>query len=129
MAGESLLTALTGLSAARCPALAILTRSLVWTPGSFGSLPPHRVDRAALHDWLTHKVRPMFEQRVLAVTEDVMFKWRLLVEEGRKARQTFSQPDLIIAGTAAHHGLVIDSRDISGYERTQVPLFNPWVES
>jgi len=71
----------------------------------------------------------MFEQRVLAVTEDVMFKWRLLVEEGRKARQTFSQPDLIIAGTAAHHGLVIDSRDISGYERTQVPLFNPWVES
>ncbi len=38
--------------------------------------------RAELNDWLTHKVRPMFEQRVLAVTEDVMFKWRLLVEEG-----------------------------------------------
>jgi predicted nucleic acid-binding protein len=83
--------------------------------------------RAALHDWLTHKVRPMFEQRVLAVTEDVMFKWRLLVEEGRKARHTFSQPDLIIAATAAHHGLVIVSRDISGYARTHVPLFNPWV--
>jgi hypothetical protein len=29
--------------------------------------------------------RPMFEQRVLAISEDVMFKWRLLVEEGRKA--------------------------------------------
>jgi hypothetical protein len=27
----------------------------------------------------------MFEERVLPVTENVMFKWRLLVEEGRKA--------------------------------------------
>ena len=47
----------------------------------------------------------MFEQRVLAVTEDVMFKWRLLVEDGRKVGHTFSQPDLIIAATALHHGL------------------------
>ena len=37
--------------------------------------------RAELNDWLAHRVRPMFEQRVLAVTEDIMFKWRLLVEE------------------------------------------------
>ena len=38
--------------------------------------------RAELSDWLTHKVRPMFAQRVLPVSEDIMFKWRLLVEEG-----------------------------------------------
>jgi predicted nucleic acid-binding protein len=40
-----------------------------------------------------------------------MFKWRLLVEEGRKAGHTFSQPDLIIAATALCHGLTILSRD------------------
>jgi predicted nucleic acid-binding protein len=34
--------------------------------------------RAELNDWLAQKVRPMFEQRVLAISEDVMFKWRLL---------------------------------------------------
>jgi hypothetical protein len=33
--------------------------------------------RAELNDWPAHKVRPMFEERVLAVSEDVMFKWRL----------------------------------------------------
>ena len=48
--------------------------------------------RADLNDWLAHKVRPMFEERVLPVSEDVMFKRRLLVEEGRKAGHTFSQP-------------------------------------
>jgi predicted nucleic acid-binding protein len=82
--------------------------------------------RAELNDWLKHIVRPMFEQRVLAVSEDVMFKWRLLVEEGRKAGHTFSQPDLIIAATAQQHGLTVVSRDTSDYERARVPVINPW---
>jgi toxin FitB len=43
--------------------------------------------RAEQHGWLTHKVRPMFAQRVLPVTEDIMFKWRLLVEDDRPARE------------------------------------------
>jgi len=85
--------------------------------------------RAVLSDWLTQKVRPMFEQRVLPVTEDIMFKWRLLVEEGRKSGHTYSQPDLIIAATAAHHGLTIVSRDTSDYEKAGVPLKNPWEAS
>ncbi len=82
--------------------------------------------RAELNDWLVHKVRPMFEQRVLAITEDVMFKWRLLVEDGRKAKHTFSHPDLIIAATALHHGLTIVSRDVSDYQKARAPVLNPW---
>jgi predicted nucleic acid-binding protein len=52
----------------------------------------HRED---LNHWLTRVVRPMFEQRVLQVTEDIMLKWR----------------DLIIATTAMHHGLTLVTRD------------------
>jgi predicted nucleic acid-binding protein len=84
--------------------------------------------RAELNDWLAHKVRPMFEQRVLAISEDIMFKWRLLVEEGRKARHTFSQPDLIIAATALDHGLTVVSRDIGDYRKARVPVLNPWLD-
>ena len=68
----------------------------------------------------------MFEQRVLAITEDVMFKWRLLVEDGRKAGHTFSQPDLIIAATALHHGLTVVSRDVRDYQKARAPVLNPW---
>lgn len=82
--------------------------------------------RAELNDWMTHRVRPMFEQRVLPITEDVMFKWRLLVEEGRKIGHTFSQPDLIIAATALEHGLTVVSRDTSDYQKARVPVLNPW---
>ncbi|MCW6509528.1 type II toxin-antitoxin system VapC family toxin [Lichenifustis flavocetrariae] len=82
--------------------------------------------RAELNDWLRHKVRPMFAQRVLPISEDVMFQWRLLVEEGRKTRHTFSQPDLIIAATALQYGLTLVSRDVGDFERTRVVLLNPW---
>jgi predicted nucleic acid-binding protein len=81
--------------------------------------------RAELNDWLAHKVRPMFKHRVLDVTEDVMFKWRLLVEDGRKVGHTFSQPDLIIAATALHHGLTLVSRDVHDFEKAHVPVRNP----
>jgi predicted nucleic acid-binding protein len=84
--------------------------------------------RADLNDWLAHKVRPMLEQRVLAITEDIMIKWRLLVEDGRKVGHTFSQPDLIIAATALHHGLVVVSRDVSDYQKAHAPVFNPWED-
>jgi toxin FitB len=82
--------------------------------------------RADLNDWLTNKVRPMFGERVLQVTEDIILKWRLLVEEGRKVGHTFSQPDLIIAATAIHHGLTHVTRDRSDYDKARVPVVNPW---
>ena len=89
---------------------------------------PDIARRSELSQWLAHKVRPMFEQRVLAITEDIMFKWRLLVEEGRKVGHTFSQPDLIIAATGQHHGLTIVSRDTADYVKAQVAVFNPWTD-
>ena len=82
--------------------------------------------RAALYDWLTHRVRPMFEGRVLPLSEEVMLKCRLLVEEGRKSGHTFSQPDLMIAATALHHGLTVVTRDRGEYDRAHVPVLNPW---
>ena len=71
----------------------------------------------------------MFEQRVLPVTEEIMFKWRLLVEDGRKAGYTFSQPDLIIAAAALHHGLTVVTRNVRDYEQVRARVFNPWVDS
>ena len=82
--------------------------------------------RAELNEWLTHKVRPMFEHRVLQVTEDIMLKWRLLVEVGRKTGHVFSQPDLLIAATAIQHNLTVVTRDRSDFDKSGVPVLNPW---
>ncbi len=66
--------------------------------------------RSVLIDWLTHKVKPFFIQRVLPVSEDVMLKWRLLVEEGCKTGHTFCLPDLIVGATGLCHGLTSQKR-------------------
>ncbi len=83
--------------------------------------------RIELNEWLTHQLRPMFEERVLEITEDIMLKWRMLVEKGRKSGHTFAQPALLIAATALHHGLTIVSRDTSEYEQANVPVLNAWT--
>lgn len=87
---------------------------------------PDPARRSELGDWLSHKLRPMFERRVLPIDEDVILKWCLLVEAGRKKGHTYSQPDLFIAATALHNGLTLVTRDVDDYKQTGVPAFNPW---
>jgi len=84
--------------------------------------------RADLNQWLAQKLRPMFEGRTLPVTEDVILEWRLVLEEGRKAGHTFSQPDLFIVATALYHGLTIVTRDVHDYRKTRARVFNPWLD-
>src|SRR5262249_20669098 len=71
------------------------------------------VRRAELQDWLTLTLRPTFSGRILPVTEDILFKWRLLLESGRKSGHSYSHPDLLLAATAQHHGLTVVTRDRS----------------
>jgi toxin FitB len=87
---------------------------------------PDAARRMDLHDWVANRLRPMFEGRVLEISEDVMLKWRFLVQVGRKSGHTYSQPDLIIAATAMHHGLTIVSRDTREYEIAGADVLNPW---
>jgi toxin FitB len=83
--------------------------------------------RADLEDWLANRVRPLFEGRTLSVSEDIMVRWRLLVEGGRRTRHTFSQPDLIIAATGLVHGLTIVTRDTADFARSGAAVFDPWL--
>jgi predicted nucleic acid-binding protein len=69
----------------------------------------------------------MFEGRVIELTEDIVLKWRLLLEEGRARGHTYSEPDLLIAATALRYGFTVVSRDTREYERANVPVLNPWA--
>jgi predicted nucleic acid-binding protein len=85
--------------------------------------------RAQLNDWLTVKLRPAFAGRTLPVTEDILLKWRLLMEEGRKIGHTYSHPDLLLAATALQHGLTVVTRDRSDFDMAGAQVFNPWETS
>jgi toxin FitB len=53
--------------------------------------------RSDLTLWLVNKLRPMFDGRILELTEDVLLKWRLLIEAGRNRGHTFFHPGVLIA--------------------------------
>ena len=79
-----------------------------------------------LAQWLTQTIRPMFTERVSGVTEDIVLRWRVLMEDGRKSGHTRSQPDLIIAATALEHRLTVVTRDRSEFDLARVSVLNPW---
>jgi predicted nucleic acid-binding protein len=86
-----------------------------------------RAKREALQDWLEQEIRPMFADRVVPISEAVILRWRVLLEQGRKSGRVFSQPDLIIAATAIEHNLTFVTRNTKDF--TGLPdlkLLNPW---
>jgi toxin FitB len=84
------------------------------------------IRRIEIINWLAQTARPMFENRVLDLTEDILVRWRLMVEDGRKIGHTFAHPDLLIAATALHHRLTVVSRDTNDFKKANVTLLNPW---
>jgi predicted nucleic acid-binding protein len=61
--------------------------------------------------WLARTLRPLFADRTLAVEEDVVLRWRQMLEAGGRRGHTFSQPDLFVAALAALKDLIVVSRD------------------
>ena len=82
--------------------------------------------RSEIRLWLENRLRPMFENRVLPVTEGILLEWRLIIEAGRKTEHTFGHPDVLIAATAVYHDLVVVTRDTSEFVVAGVGVFDPW---
>jgi toxin FitB len=83
--------------------------------------------RNRLQTWLDDHLRAWFDGRVLELDEDVILEWRRLVQRGKAIGLTFSQPDLLIAATAAVAGLCVATRNLADFAPTGVPAFDPWT--
>jgi predicted nucleic acid-binding protein len=83
--------------------------------------------RQELTEWLEQGLRPWFCDRIFTVDEDVILRWRWMVEKGRKENYTFSQPDLFIAAIAAVHDLCVVTRNVEDFVKSGVAVFNPFL--
>jgi toxin FitB len=83
--------------------------------------------RADIRLWLDRELRPLFAGRTLAVSEDVIVRWKTMVVEGRRRGHTFGQPDLFIAAIAALEDLIVVTRDSAEFIAAGVPSFDPWA--
>jgi toxin FitB len=65
--------------------------------------------------------------RIIDIGEEEVLRWRLLIDIGKRRNLTFSQPDLFIAATALTRGLILVTRNIRDFVRTEIPILNPWT--
>jgi len=76
---------------------------------------------AILRAWMDGHVLPAFSGRILAIDTAVAQRCATLhVPNPRSDR------DALIAATALVHGLTVVTRNTADFERTGVPVLNPW---
>lgn len=76
-----------------------------------------------LRQWLDGVVRESFAKKVLPVDDEVA-----TVAAGLHIADPMPLPDSLIAATALVHGLTLVTRNTTDFERTSVPLLNPWTQ-
>ena len=79
-----------------------------------------------LEAWLSSELLVAFERRILDVDELVLTTWRRLLGWARKAKVSFSEPDLIIGATALAHDLAVVTRNTADFALMGVRLLDPW---
>ena len=85
-----------------------------------------KVEALVIENWLRDTLRPWFGERVLIVSEDSIVRWRHIVEEGRKQRLTYPEPDTLLAAVAHAHDMIVVTRDWKPFEKVGVPTLDPW---
>jgi predicted nucleic acid-binding protein len=76
---------------------------------------------AVLRNWMENHVLPTFAGRILPV--DTLIAQRCAALQ---VPDSLSDRDSLIAATALVHRMTVVTRNVSHFERTGVPLLNPW---
>jgi predicted nucleic acid-binding protein len=82
--------------------------------------------RRALEQWLADVVVRQFEGRVLPFDAEVAWRWGALIAEAANTGRPRPAIDLQIAAIAAHHGLVLVSRNAADFSGLGLDVVNPW---
>jgi predicted nucleic acid-binding protein len=80
-----------------------------------------RIQGNLLRRWLTDRVLPTFEGRIVQVDTEVALRCAQF-----QVPPTRPYGDALIAATALVHGLTVVTRNVADFAPTGVPVLNPW---
>ena len=90
---------------------------------------PQSRRRATLEAWLDNDLRARFEDRILAIDQEVADRWGLLTATARSIGIALPVIDGLLAATALEHNLTFVTRDIGQIPSMGVAVFNPWQKN
>ena len=85
--------------------------------------------RATLEAWLDKDLRARFEDRILAIDQEVADRWGLLTATARNRGIALPVIDGLLAATALEHNLTLVTRDTGQIPSLGVAVFNPWQKN
>lgn len=80
-----------------------------------------KANAAAIRKWLEERLRPAFQDRVIAIDDAVVRRWSHLGYSDFR--------DGILAASALEHGLTLATRNGSQFRLGKVKTVNPWTYS
>ncbi len=83
--------------------------------------------RERLAQWLAEELPARFEERILAIDQQVAETWGVIMVRGQKAGLTLGSMDAFVAATAEAHGLTLVTRNVKDFEEVGISLFDPWT--
>lgn len=82
--------------------------------------------KEVLRRWLKDDLLVRFHDRLLPLGVGEMLAWGTLISEVEAKGKPMPMIDSLIAATAAHHDLVVVTRDEDDFAPSGVRLLNPW---
>jgi predicted nucleic acid-binding protein len=82
--------------------------------------------KSSLQLWLDSQLRERFEERILAVTEEVALTWGIIQGEAELKGRSIPTIDGLLGATAICHNMTIATRNEKDLRNTGARIFNPW---
>jgi predicted nucleic acid-binding protein len=106
--------------------LSVLTLSEIRR--GIAALPQSR-RRATLEAWLDKDLPARFEERILAIDQEVADRWGLLTAAARNSGIVLPVIGGLLAATALEYNLTLVTRDTGQIPSMGVAVFNPWKKN
>ena len=83
--------------------------------------------RDLLERWLMYDLRLRFQERIVAVTEEVFDRWGVELRKSELQGRRLSVLDALIAATALVHELRLVTRNTRHFAEVVPDILNPWT--
>lgn len=89
---------------------------------------PESVLRAELVDWFEGKFMRRFDQRILAVSAEIMQTWGCHCAKMERSGRPLPVMDSLIIATALYHQLIVVTRNTADFLPSGVEVVDPWQD-
>ncbi len=90
-------------------------------------LHPDPVRRSRLERWTREVLANWFAGRILEVTDQVAERWGELSALSQQIGHPLPVLDLLLAATAAEHGLTVATRNLAHFQGIGISVLSPWT--